>query len=93
MNTKILILGKRNQVTLPREFLPEKTDLIQCEKLEDGSLLLTPHVSVPASQAYFWTRQWQEGERKASEDIRSGRIHRHKSAGALSDHVDRKRRK
>ena len=26
------------------------------------------------SQAYFWTDKWQENERKASEDIKSGRI-------------------
>ncbi|MBI3360732.1 MAG: hypothetical protein HY023_06440 [Chloroflexi bacterium] len=35
------------------------------------------HVEYPlaasASQAYFWTEQWQESEREADEDIRSGR--------------------
>jgi len=27
----------------------------------------------PPSQAYFWTEEWQEGEREADEDIRLGR--------------------
>jgi len=26
------------------------------------------------SQAYFWTKEWQEAEREASEDIRAGRV-------------------
>jgi len=25
-------------------------------------------------QAYFWTPEWQEGEKKASEDIKAGRV-------------------
>ncbi len=25
------------------------------------------------SQAYFWTKEWQEAEREASEDIKAGR--------------------
>lgn len=27
------------------------------------------------SQAYFWTEEWQAGEREADEDIQSGRVH------------------
>ena len=26
------------------------------------------------SQAYFWTMEWQEAEREASEDIKAGRV-------------------
>lgn len=26
-----------------------------------------------ASQAYFWTKEWQEGEREADEDLKRGR--------------------
>ncbi|HJX12001.1 MAG TPA: hypothetical protein VJ377_00575 [Dehalococcoidales bacterium] len=26
------------------------------------------------SQAYFWTKEWQEAEKEASEDIKAGRI-------------------
>lgn len=93
MKTKILTLGKKNQLTVPRDFLQEGTTLFQCERREDGTLVLTPQISVPMSQAYFWTRRWQEGERKASEDIRAGRLRRNKSAGELSARLDAKRRK
>jgi hypothetical protein len=26
------------------------------------------------SQAYFWTKEWQEVEKEASEDIKAGRV-------------------
>ncbi len=29
---------------------------------------------VPTTQAYFWTPEWQEGEREAEDDLRSGRV-------------------
>ena len=32
-----------------------------------------PKKLVDKSQAYFWTRKWQEGEREADEDIKAGR--------------------
>ena len=33
-----------------------------------------PKKLVDKSQAYFWTRRWQEGEREAAEDIKAGRV-------------------
>jgi len=35
---------------------------------------------VDASQAYFWTEEWQKGEHKADEDVKVGRVKRFKSA-------------
>lgn len=32
------------------------------------------------SQAYFWTEEWQKGERKADEDIKAGRVKRFETA-------------
>ncbi|MEW6609653.1 MAG: hypothetical protein AB1414_19780 [bacterium] len=29
---------------------------------------------IDSSQAYFWTKEWQEGERKADKDIKEGRL-------------------
>jgi len=33
-----------------------------------------PKKLVDKSQTYFWTRKWQEGEREADEDIKTGRV-------------------
>lgn len=87
-----MVLGRRNQITLPKEFIAEGATHYQCEKREDGSLVLIPQISIPASQAYFWTKRWQDGEKKASKDIRSGRMRAHDSAEKLFAHLDRKRK-
>ena len=36
---------------------------------ENGRLVLIPKVAVDASQAWFWTDQWQAGEREASQSF------------------------
>lgn len=83
MEAKEVLLGKRNQVTIPKGFVPEGVSLFLCEKLEDGSIILHPRVSIPANQKYYWTARWQKGEKQASEDIKKGRIRRHSSLTAL----------
>lgn len=35
------------------------------------------------TQAYFWTREWQEAEREASADIAAGRVKRAESVEDL----------
>ena len=87
------MLGKRNQITLPREFVPKGTSLFQAEKRENGSIVLEPQTTIPASQAYFWTKRWQEGERKASEDIQSGRLKKYTSLDEMFKEWDKKRAK
>jgi antitoxin MazE len=36
--------------------------------------LFTPKRLVDKDQAYFWSREWQEAEWEAEEDIRAGRV-------------------
>ena len=93
MEAKYLMLGKRNQITLPRETVAEGASLYRCERLEDGTIILTPQIPVPAAQAYFWTKRWQEGEKKASEDIRAGRVRTYASAEELIAQLDRDRKR
>jgi hypothetical protein len=39
----------------------------------DGSLRLVPKVAIDRSQAYFWTKRWQQAERVVDEDLQAGR--------------------
>lgn len=39
---------------------------------KDGWIILKPLLD--PSQAWFWTEEWQEGERRAEADIREGRV-------------------
>jgi AbrB family looped-hinge helix DNA binding protein len=68
---------RHGQITLPasvRERLGiEEGDLVEIEVV-DESAVLVPKKLVDKSQAYFWTRKWQAGEREADEDIKAGRV-------------------
>jgi len=49
-----------------------------------------PKKLVDKSQAYFWTRKWQEGERAADEDIKAGRVKTFDSVDDLIKDLDQK---
>jgi len=51
----------------------------------EGTIILRPHLAVPADQAWFWTERWQQMEREADEDINAGRIH---TAGSTEEFLD-----
>jgi hypothetical protein len=48
-----------------------------------------PKKLVDKSQAYFWTRKWQEGEREADEDMKAGRVKDFDSVEELIGDLDR----
>ena len=68
---------RHGQITLPasvrRELEVEEGDLVEIEVIDD-KVVLMPKKLVDKSQAYFWTKRWQEGEREADEDIKAGRV-------------------
>lgn len=43
---------------------------------------------IDKSQAYFWTKEWQEAEREADADIQAGRVKRFKSVDELRKYLD-----
>lgn len=80
METILVQVRSKGQINLPavvrRQANLETGDTIEITVEEDGSIRLTPKLVVDRSQAYFWSRQWQEGEQEAQGDIENGRVHR-----------------
>lgn len=74
----VLQIRSNGQITLPtavrRKANLKEGDLLVTAVEEDGSIRLTPQVTIDRSQAYFWTKRWQKGEREADEDIKAGRV-------------------
>ncbi|MCD6567638.1 MAG: AbrB/MazE/SpoVT family DNA-binding domain-containing protein [Dehalococcoidia bacterium] len=68
---------RHGQVTLPasirRELEINEGDLVEFEVIDDRAVLI-PKKMVDKSQAYFWTKRWQEGEGESDEDIKTGRV-------------------
>ena len=44
---------------------------------------------VDKGQAYFWTKEWQQGEREAGEDIKAGRVKTFDSVDELIKDLDK----
>ena len=70
------VLRKKNILTVPREIaermrLEEGDEFIVTE--EQGRIVLTPALSIPADQAWFWTPQWQARVAEAEADRLAGR--------------------
>jgi AbrB family looped-hinge helix DNA binding protein len=72
-----LTVRARGQVTLPEDIRAaarlEEGDLLDAELTEDG-ILLRPRKVIDATQAWFWSPEWQQGEREAEADFAAGRI-------------------
>ena len=68
---------RHGQVTLSasvrKELGIEEGDLVEV-MVEDDRAVLVPKKLIDKSQAYFWTKEWQDAEREASEDIKAGRV-------------------
>ena len=49
---------------------------------------LHPNLPVPASQAWFWTEEWQEGEREVDEHIARGELTTFDSVDELVEYLN-----
>ncbi|MHB1627301.1 MAG: AbrB/MazE/SpoVT family DNA-binding domain-containing protein [Bacilli bacterium] len=71
-------LNKRSQITLPKPIMErlhlEEGDPLLIELDEKGRIVIEPMISIPRSQAWFWTESWQAAEKEAEEDYRAGRF-------------------
>jgi len=87
-------LTSGGQVTLPKEIRTkinmQPGDFVEVKLDQEGHIVLTPKKLVDASQAYFWTEEWQKGERKAGEDIKAGRVKRFKSSADAVKYLEDK---
>jgi AbrB family looped-hinge helix DNA binding protein len=83
---------RHGQITLPasvREQLGiEEGDIVEINVEEERAVLM-PKRLVDKSQAYFWTKRWQKGEKEAAEDIKAGRVKTFNSVDELIKDLDK----
>lgn len=77
--SELVQIRKKAQLTLPlsvRQRLGiEEGDFVDMQ-VRDGEIVLKVKKLIDKEQAWFWTERWQQGEKAAEEDIRTGNIHR-----------------
>ena len=70
-------ISSKNQIAIPKHVMTalnlKPGDEIDIQ-IEDGIARLLPvtTITVPRDQAWYWTKEWQEKERQADEDIAAG---------------------
>ncbi|MDP2166917.1 MAG: AbrB/MazE/SpoVT family DNA-binding domain-containing protein [Thermodesulfovibrionales bacterium] len=82
MSTTVKVREKY-QITIP-EKVREKVSIKVGERVEvevrNGYIVIRPMIEIPKDQAWFWSREWQEGIKKAKEEYRKGKARSFKSA-------------
>jgi AbrB family looped-hinge helix DNA binding protein len=89
-------ISSKRQISIPKHIMTvlnlKPGDEIDI-RIVDGTARLLPitTIKVPRDQAWFWTKEWQEKERQADEDITSGDFRDFENLDALmkelhSDH-------
>ncbi len=72
-----MTLRAKGQLTLPDGIRKaahlEEGDLLEAELTADG-ILLRPQKLIDSTQAWFWSQEWQAGEREADADRAAGRV-------------------
>ncbi|MGA5598407.1 AbrB/MazE/SpoVT family DNA-binding domain-containing protein [Streptomyces cellulosae] len=83
----------KGQLTLPtrvREALGVSPgDELEFEVNDAGVVEVHGLKKIRSDQAWFWTPEWQKGEREASEDIAAGRTTRHEGVDDLFTRLDK----
>jgi antitoxin PrlF len=66
----------RGQLTLPAEVREAlhvaEGDEVEFTRHDDGTVTLRGLKTIPADQAWFWSPQWQAGEREADRETAAG---------------------
>ena len=72
MSPGFIEVRRKNQVTLPKVLAAQlhiqAGDLLEYI-IEDGRIIITPKVLIPKEQAWFWSKEWQQGEREVQQEL------------------------
>ncbi|HWX44631.1 MAG TPA: AbrB/MazE/SpoVT family DNA-binding domain-containing protein [Solirubrobacteraceae bacterium] len=68
---------ERGTITLPAAVrkaakLDRPDSQVEVRLREDGVIELIPVITIPVDQAWYWTEEWQAGEREVDEEAARG---------------------
>ena len=82
---------RHGQITLPvsvrKQLGIEEGDFIEIRVMAEQAVLM-PKKLADKNQAFFWTKEWQEAEQEADDDIRAGRVKTFGSVEELTKDLD-----
>lgn len=70
-------IGTKHQIVIPHKLFNQLGlnvgDYLEA-KTEGNKIVLEPQTLISKDQAWFWTKEWQEGEAEADRDIAEGNV-------------------
>jgi DNA-binding transcriptional regulator/RsmH inhibitor MraZ len=68
MRQELIQIDTKGRVVLPKK--ARQQGYYTCQTESDGTIHLIPVIGIlTAKQAYFWTEEWQKGEKEATDAI------------------------
>jgi len=81
------------QITIPAEIRKrlnlKEGDLVDFELSKEG-ILIKPQETIDRSQAWFWSKRWQEEEKRVEEDFKKGKVVVSKDVEQFVKELDKK---
>ncbi len=88
----VMQIRRNFQITLPAAIRKRLRlnigDLLDTD-IREGKIVIVPKKTIDAEQAWFWRKEWQEGEKEAEADIRAGRAKKYKNVEELIKDLDK----
>ena len=88
----VMQIRQNFQITLPAEIRKklhlEVGDFLETE-IKDGRVIIKPQKTIDAQQAWFWSKEWQEGEKEAQADLQAGKVKKFKNVEDLIADLDK----
>ena len=88
----VMQIRRNFQITLPaaiRKRLGLRVGDIVETTVKEGKIILLPKKTIDAEQAWFWTKEWQEAEKEANSDIKTGKVKKFKTVEELIKELDK----
>lgn len=91
LSRRALALGEWQDEDMTKAELHRMVDRLPDQAVDGAAILLSEIADgrIDSEQAWFWTREWQQREREADEDLAVGQVTRYKSdeqfLGALDE--------
>lgn len=57
--------------------------------IKEGKIIITPKKIIDADQTWFWTKEWQESEKEAEADLKTGKVKKFKNVEDLIADLDK----
>jgi antitoxin MazE len=91
--SELIQIRKKAQLTLPlsvREKLGVEEGDYMDVQVRDGEIVLKLKKLIDKDQVWFWTERWQQGEKEAEDDIRTGNVRKFPDSKSAVDYLHRR---